>query len=159
MASPPLTDGMNECVVLVGLPGSGKSTFYRRRFAATHEHISKDLWPSVRNKPAHQERLLNERLSAGASVVVDNTNAAVKDRALIIDVARKHGARVISYFFDVPVKDAIAQNAQREGKSRVPTVAIHTIAKRLEPPSRSEGFDELYRVRPLSGLDFEVVPA
>jgi predicted kinase len=150
---------MKECVVFVGLPGSGKSTFFRRRLSTTHAHISKDLWPSVRNKATHQERLLNERLGAGASVVVDNTNAAVNDRAPIIAVARKHGARIVGYFFDVPVKQAIAQNAQREGKSRVPTVAIHTIAKRLQPPTLDEGFDELYRVRPLGEFDFAVEQA
>jgi predicted kinase len=150
---------MKECVVLVGLPGSGKSTFYRRRFSTTHDHISKDLWPNVRNKPAHQERLLNERLSAGTSVVVDNTNPTVKDRAPIIAAARKHGAKVIGYFFDVSIGEAIAQNMQREGKARVPRVAIHTIARRLEPPTLAEGFDELYRVRLLGELDFAVEKA
>jgi predicted kinase len=143
-------------VLLVGLPGSGKTTFYRRRFAATHTHISKDLWPNVRRQPAHQERLLIERLAAGASVVVDNTNPAVRDRAAVIEVARQHAARVVGYYFDVPVKEAIARNAHREGKSRVPNVAIYTIAKRLEPPTMAEGFDELYRVRPIGEFEFSV---
>ena len=33
-----------ELVILVGLQASGKSTFFRERFAATHEHVSKDLF-------------------------------------------------------------------------------------------------------------------
>ena len=32
-----------ELVILVGLPGSGKTTFYQSRFAETHAHVSKDL--------------------------------------------------------------------------------------------------------------------
>ena len=133
--------------MLVGLPGSGKTTFYRANFAATHAHVSKDLWPSVRDRRVRQERELIERLSSGASVVVDNTNATVAERAPVIAVARKHGARVIAYFFDVTPRSALDRNARREGKARVPAVAIHTIARRLEPPTMAEGFDELYRVR------------
>ncbi len=37
-----------ECVILIGIPASGKSTFYRERFAGTHTHISKDLMPKTR---------------------------------------------------------------------------------------------------------------
>jgi alpha-D-ribose 1-methylphosphonate 5-triphosphate synthase subunit PhnL len=36
-----------ECVILVGLLGSGKSTLYRERFAGTHLHVSQDLWPNA----------------------------------------------------------------------------------------------------------------
>src|SRR5436853_453942 len=32
-----------ELIVFIGLQGSGKSTFYHTYFAATHDHISKDL--------------------------------------------------------------------------------------------------------------------
>lgn len=36
---------MADCVIFIGLPASGKTTFYQRRFSATHRHISKDHWP------------------------------------------------------------------------------------------------------------------
>jgi hypothetical protein len=34
-----------ECVILIGLPASGKTTFFMRYFGATHRHVSQDLWP------------------------------------------------------------------------------------------------------------------
>jgi predicted kinase len=135
-----------ECVVLVGLPAAGKTTFYRRYFAATHRHISKDLWPNVRHKDRRQQQELADAFAAGASVVVDNTNPSAADRARIITMAHASGAQVVGYFFDVTTREAVARNAGRQGRARVPNVAIFTTAKRLEPPKLSEGFDQLFRV-------------
>ena len=61
-------------------------------------------------------------------------------------IARAHGARVIGYFFDVTTRQAVARNAGRTGRQKVPNVAIFTVAKRLEPPTPGEGFDQLFRV-------------
>jgi hypothetical protein len=44
---------------------------------------------------------------------------------------------------------------QRDGKARVPDVAIHATARRLVPPGPDEGFDALYQVRPAPGA-FEI---
>jgi len=137
---------MTECVVFVGLPGAGKTTFYQRYFAATHRHISKDLWPNASGRDARQRRLLIEALAAGHSVVVDNTNPKIAERAPLVEIARAQGAQVVCYFFDATTREAVARNAGRTGKQKVPNVAIFTIAKRLEPPTRAEGFDQLFRV-------------
>ncbi len=135
-----------ECVILVGLPGAGKTTFYRDRFAATHAHVSKDLWPHAKQREERQQRTLADLLAAGESVVVDNTNPRREDRATLIAIARAHGATVIGYFFEVSTRAAAARNQTRVGKSRVPPVAIFTTAKRLQAPTRDEGFDQLFRV-------------
>ena len=135
-----------ECVIFTGLPGSGKSTLYRRRFADTHVHVSKDLWPNATKRDARQQKLIAEALAAGSSVVVDNTNPSVAERAALITIAREHGARVVSYFFDATTRAAVARNASRTGNAKVPNVAIFTVAKPLKPPTRAEGFDQLYRV-------------
>jgi len=135
-----------ECIVFVGLPASGKSTFYRQRFAATHTHISKDLLPKSANKSVRQARDLRAALGAGQSVVVDNTNPAVADRAEVVTVARQLGARVVGYYFAATARECAGRNRGREGAARVPPVAIFTAAKRLVVPTREEGFDELWRV-------------
>jgi predicted kinase len=145
-----------ECVILVGLPGSGKTTFYQHFFAATHRHISKDLWPNAPRPDTRQQRELTDAFSRGESVVVDNTNPTRLDRARIISAARDGGARIVGYFFDVTTREAVARNAQRTGQARVPKVAIFTTAKRLEPPTRDEGFDQLFSVHPAIDRSFNV---
>lgn len=124
---------MIECVILVGIPGAGKTSLYRQQFAETHRRIE-------------DKRLVDAALASGASVVVDTTNPCRADRAPVIAAARSRGARIVGYYFDVATRAAVARNAVRTGRDRVPNVAIFTVAKRLEPPTLDEGFDELYRV-------------
>jgi predicted kinase len=147
-----------ELAVLVGLPGSGKTTFFRQRLAATHEHVSKDLMGSVRRRGDRQMALVEQALAAGRSVAVDNTNPARADRAPLIAAARARGARVVAYLLLTPVREALARNRGREGRQRVPAVAIHAIAKRLEIPTVDEGFDAVYQVAAEGGA-FRVQPA
>jgi predicted kinase len=149
---------MLECVIFVGLPGSGKTTFCTQRFATTHRHISKDLWGRAAGKSARQARELRQSLAAGHSVVVDNTNPALADRAEVITIAREFGARVVGYYFDASTREAVGRNRGREAPARVPDVAIFAAAKRLVVPALAEGFDELYRVSIREAGTFEVRP-
>jgi predicted kinase len=135
-----------ECVILIGLPASGKSTFFRERFAGTHDHVSKDLLRNNRHPQRRQEQLIAESLASGRSVVVDNTNPTVAVRATLIAAARQHGAEVVGYFFPTEASDALRRNRARQGRERVPDVAIFTVRKRLERPTIEEGFDRLYTV-------------
>jgi predicted kinase len=133
-------------VILIGLPGAGKSTFYRAHYPH-YQHISKDTFPPhARDKQARQDRELRAALAAGRSVAVDNTNVTPGDRAAILAIAREYGARVIAYYLEVSTREAVARNEGREGRAKVPKVAIFTAAKRLSPPSALEGFDELHVV-------------
>ena len=144
-------------MILVGLPGSGKTSFFQSRFAATHDHVSKDLMPNARDKAARQILLVEQSLRAGRSVVVDNTSPRAADRAPLVAAARRNGARVVGYFLDTARGECLARNRRREGRARVPDVAVHVAASRLQPPSRDEGFDELFTVRAADGA-FEVAP-
>jgi len=136
-----------ECVILIGLPASGKTTFFRQRFAGTHDHISKDLLRNNRKSQRRQEHLIAESLASGRSVVVDNTNPSAVVRAPLIAIARKHGAQVSGYLFLTEAGDALRRNRARQGSERVPDVAIFTVRKRLQPPSTAEGFDRLFTVK------------
>jgi predicted kinase len=146
-----------ELVILVGLPGSGKSSFYRARLAGTHRHVSKDLMPNVRDRNRRQRELVERALVVGESVVVDNTNVAVADRAPLIALGRQHGARVVAYYFDVPVAECRLRN-RGEGRRPVPDVALYAMARRLETPTAEEGLAAVHVVRPAGASGFEVDP-
>ena len=135
-----------QLIIFVGLQGSGKSTYYHRNFAAPHVLVSKDMMTNSRIKDVQQEQMIDKALTAGQSVVVDNTNPTAIVRSPLIGIGKRHGARVIAYYFVVPVKVAVARNRQREGKARVPDVAIFVTAKKLIAPKFEEGFDEIHVV-------------
>ena len=139
---------MPELILFVGLPGAGKSTYYRAHFAATHVHVSKDLMPSARRRDDRLEREIEAALAAGKSVVVDNTNPSAEVRAPLIALGRRHGARIVAVYFETDVRTAIMRNRQREGKARVPDVAIFATKKKLIVPTLEEGFDEVRVVAP-----------
>jgi predicted kinase len=136
-----------ELVVFTGLQASGKTTFYRERFATTHVHVSKDLWPNARKKEQRQRRLIGEHLQAGRSVVVDNTNPTAIEREPLMRIGRELGARLVSYAFVTTVEDALRRNARRGGDARIQDVGIFAVAKRLVLPTIAEGFDRHFEVR------------
>jgi predicted kinase len=147
-----------DLVVLSGLQGAGKTTFYRARFAETHAHVSRDLF---RNDPApsrRQRQLVQQAAREGRSVVVDNTSVRRADRAELVALARALGLRPVLYWFPLDPEASIARNAGREGKARVPVVAILATLKRAEPPAPDEGFDEVFEVRAREGGGFDVEP-
>lgn len=147
-----------ELVVLVGLPGAGKTSFFRHRFAATHVHVSKDLMKTARHRNARQLLQIDEALRSGRSAAVDNINPTPEDRAHLVARARAHGARVVAYVVEATVREAVGRNRGREGDARVPDVAIFLAAKRLQAPTLAEGFDAVYRVRAVDGR-FDVEPS
>jgi predicted kinase len=144
-----------ELVIFVGLQASGKSTFFHERFAATHEHVSKDLFRNNRNPNRRQAQLIEDALEEGRSVVVDNTNPTLEDRRALIELGGEYAARIVGYYFDASVRECLRRNEAREGKARVPDVAIYATAKKLVAPSMQEGFDALLCVR-LSEPAFKV---
>ncbi len=151
-----LANALRALVIFVGLPASGKSTFFQTHFAGTHRHVSKDLMPNVQNRDQRQRELIAQALTQRQPVVVDNVNASVAERAHLVALGRAHGVRIIGYHFDSGVRECLERNASRGGRQRVPDVAIYVAAKRLEVPTYAEGFDNLYRVRLVGQSDYEI---
>jgi predicted kinase len=145
-----------DLVILIGLQGSGKSSFYRASFAGTHDWVSKDRFPNNRNPARRQRQLLEGALEAGRPVVVDNTNATRDDREALTALGRSCGARIIGYYFESRLADCLERNRRRAGKERVPDIALYATRQRLELPSLEEGFDQLFFVRLLGDSRFEV---
>ncbi len=143
-----------EAAVFCGIQGGGKTTFYRARFAASHARINLDEL-----KTRHREReVLAGCLAARRSFVVDNTNPTEAERAEYVRPALAHGFRVVAFWLEVLPLEALARNATREGRDRIPVPGILGTYKRLRVPSPAEGFEAVFRVRPESNERFVVEP-
>jgi predicted kinase len=129
-----------EAVVFCGVQGSGKTTLYRERFLDTHVRVSMDLL-RTRAREAAFVRLCVE---SGQRFVVDNTNPTPADRGRYVEPARAGGFRVIGYLVEVDRSLALARNAERTGRARVPVAGVVGTDRRLLRPTSEEGFDELW---------------
>jgi predicted kinase len=142
-----------QAVILIGVPGAGKTSFYRERFFDTHVRISLDMLGT-----RERERILVAAcLTARQAFVIDNTNVLASDRAGYIAAAKQAGFRITGYFFETERRGAIARNKGRTDKNPLPVPAILRAFKRLEPPAESEGFDEIFTVKINADRRFEVL--
>ena len=141
-----------SCIIFIGLQASGKTTFYRERFADL-PHVNLDTL-HTRNK---ERILIDTCFAAGKSFVVDNTNPTRKDRERYIPVAKESGYRIIGYYFQSSISACKERNSRREGKARLPDVALMSVYTALELPDWNEGFDELYYVK-IDGHHFTADP-
>ena len=140
-------------IILIGIPASGKTTFYRRFFKGSFEHINLDTLHTRNN----EQQIIESCIADGKSFVVDNTNPAKDDRCRYIPLAKASGYHVVAVYFESKVSDCIARNANRTGKARIPDTAVASISNKLELPEASEGFDEMYFVRIENG-EFIIMP-
>lgn len=132
-----------EAILLIGIQGAGKSTFFKERFFATHVRINMDML-----KTRYREKvLLSACLLAKQPFVVDNTNVVATERARFIEPAKENAFRVVAYYFEPDVRASIARNAKRSGKAVIPVKGLLGTYKRLQPPAHEEGFDQIFRVR------------
>lgn len=138
MLSPPM-----EAVILIGIQGTGKSTFCRERLFHTHVRISLDMLQS-----RHREvMLLTACLNAKQPFVIDNPNPTREERARYIAPSRAAGFKMVGYFFETDIREALSRNELRGRGHRVPERGVRGTFIRLQPPLLTEGFDALYRVR------------
>ena len=142
-----------EVVLLIGIPGSGKSTFYAQNFAETHTQISLD---DLHTRKKEFDAFCSA-MSAGKSCVIDNTNVSRAEREHFLTAARKFPCRIIGYYFRSVIDECRIRNEQRKGRKCVPEAALKERAAKLEMPSKTEGFDELYYVAIVNDR-FEIQP-
>lgn len=140
-----------ELILFIGLQGSGKTTFYKQKFADTHLRLNLDML-----RTRHREQILLEAsLRAKQPVVIDNTNPTPADRARYIIPAKAARFRVIGYYFESLVEECERRNAQRPTKQVVPVAGLLATHRRMVPPRMAEGFDELWHVRIKDGFAVE----
>ncbi|TVY08632.1 ATP-binding protein [Paenibacillus cremeus] len=136
-----------ECVILIGIQASGKSTFFKERFFGSHMRINMDML-----RTRHRETIyLMASFEAKQPFVVDNTNPTAEARSRYITLAKEHKFQVVGYYFEPDFAESMKRNAVRTGKEHVPEIGIRSVMKQLQEPEYSEGFDVLYRVTSVKG--------
>jgi predicted kinase len=134
-------------IVLVGLPGSGKSTWAARQDFSTLSSdairllIADDATIQTihRRVFATLRMLARQRMALRRPVTcIDATSLTRKDRRPWIRLAEDAGGEAEAIFFDTPLEICLRRNA---GRARVvPAEVVGDMAGRLEPPSIAEGF-------------------
>ena len=150
--SHPPAERSPQLAILIGIQATGKTTFYRDRYLGSHVRISLDLLRTRHRESA----FLSLCLETGMDAVIDNTNPTREDRARYITLATAAGFRVIGFYFQSRISDALARNALRSGDARIPDAGILGCAKRMEMPDLNEGFDELFYVTTLPEGGFQI---
>lgn len=144
-----------KLVVLVGLPGSGKSTWLQERGLdalssdAVRRMLTGDETDQSVNRLVFQTLrvMARARKEAGAEVTyIDSTALARWERRCWVRFAELNACEVEALFFDVPVEECLRRNRLRE--RMVPEEALLRMAGRLEAPTVDEGFGRVEIIQP-----------
>lgn len=138
-----------EAILFCGIQATGKSTFFKENFFNSHVRISMDLL-KTRNR---ESRFMDLCIDTQQKFVIDNTNPAKEDRARYILKIKQAKYRLVGYYFQSKIEEALDRNAGREGKQRISDAGVRATYSKLEVPSFDEGYDELYYVE-LKGGSF-----
>jgi predicted kinase len=141
-------------VLAIGLPGSGKSSWFKRHSVVP---LSSDMVRSLLFDDVREQRfqdlvfsnlrsMLKARLIAKRPMnYVDATNLTPQERQHWIKLAKDYNYEVHAVFFDVPLDVCIERHQRRDRV--VPEDVMRRMAAKLKPPSFQEGFAKITVVR------------
>jgi predicted kinase len=141
-------------VLAIGLPGSGKSSWFKRHNVTP---LSSDLMRTLLFDDVHEQRyqdlvfsnlrsMLKARLIAKRPMnYVDATNLTPKERQHWIKLAKDYNYEVHAVFFDVPLEVCVERHQRRDRV--VPEDVMRRMAAKLKAPTFEEGFAKITVVR------------
>jgi predicted kinase len=150
---------MSVLYMLIGVPGSGKSTWLQSQDLSQAQVLSTDNWVEhfaqlnnmtytdiFKRVIGEATRLMKEDLCKALQnqqvIYWDQTNSTVKTRAAKLTQIPRTYRKVAVYFPTPPDHVLTARLKGREGK-QIPANVVWGMKSQLEPPHVSEGFDEI----------------
>lgn len=123
-------------VIMIGYPGSGKSTWCKNMIP-TYSYVNRDTLKDMKKCVVNCKR----ELQKGNNVVIDNTNYTKEMREKFITIAKEEDAMCIAVHISTSFQQSLVWNKSRE--PIVPTIALYKYRKYFEEPTLDEGFDEI----------------
>jgi predicted kinase len=143
-------------IILVGLPGSGKTTWRKTKVAQGYKGVvinpddirksvfgayfdpkkEHDVWKYIYGK-------LRRTLLKGENICFDATNVKKKRRKALIRLGHEYNAYIEALYFKVPSEVALKRNVERPADERVPVGIMIRMIRNIQPPELSEGFDSV----------------
>lgn len=156
-------------VALIGVSGSGKSTFAARHFDR-YEVVSSDVCRGLVSGDENDQGatadafdvlgyIAGKRLARGLTTVIDATNVTRDGRSQLVALAREHDVLPVAIVLDVPVPVAAARNAERTDRA----FGDHVIKRQHDQLRRSlrslapEGFRTVHVLRGVEEIDAATV--
>jgi predicted kinase len=146
---------------MIGIPGSGKSTWIRRYASTLADHylvvsrdeirfslLQEDEPYFAREREVYSEFIKQIKIGIAnyKDVIVDATHLNPASRKKLINSLKPFLEKIYlrGIFITVPVEVAIERDSHRTGRSHVGETVIRRMYQDLIPPSFAEGFNSIY---------------
>ena len=154
---------MPTAYILVGVPGSGKSTWIKNqtwtkdctvvstdayidavadREGKTYDDVFKD---NMNDAVSHMTSAVNDAIERGADIIWDQTSVSVASRKKKFNMLK--GYKMIAVVFRTPEAGEWQRRINSRPGKHIPTHVLESMANNFEMPTVEEGFDEVWHAQ------------
>lgn len=155
---------MPKLIMMIGLPGSGKSTYAKEiaekenAVIISSDNMREELYGDINDKEHNFElfielhKRVKDNLKNDTNVVIDSTNISYKKRKIFLNELKRVNCYKECYFVATPYEKCLEQNSIRNRK--VPEYVIKRMYKTIYIPQYYEGFDKIHIIKNFDPNDF-----